>query len=191
MKLKLYVLAAMVMAATAGFAQKFEVQPENAKLTWKGKKISSYHDGTINLKSGSFELKNKRMVKGEFVIDMTSIVNTDIENKERGKRLVGHLESSDFFNVEKHPTAEFSITGSTAFEQGEAEVTGSLTIKENTHPITFKVKRTGAKYTAKMVFDRSLYDVRYGSGTFFSDLGDKAILDEIEMDVTLVASPVR
>ena len=36
---------------------------------------------------------------------------------------------------------------------------------------------------SSLVFDRSKYDVKYGSGTFFENLGDNLILDEINIDV--------
>ncbi|MAV15206.1 MAG: lipid-binding protein, partial [Candidatus Marinimicrobia bacterium] len=39
--------------------------------------------------------------------------------------------------------------------------------------------------TAMLVFDRSKYDVRFRSGSFFDELGDKLILDDIKLEVAL------
>jgi len=69
------------------------------------------------------------------------------------------------------------------FVNNEATVDARLTIKNITHPITFKVKRDGMAYHAEIVVDRSKYDVRYGSGSFFDGLGDKMIYDEFTMTV--------
>ena len=41
--------------------------------------------------------------------------------------------------------------------------------------------------TAKITLDRTDFDVRYGSGSFFDNLGDKTIYDEFDRQVSLVA----
>jgi len=61
-----------------------------------------------------------------------------------------------------------------------------------THPNSFPAKITMSDsevhVKAAIVFDRSEYNVRYGSGSFFDDLGDKIIYDDIEIGIELVAS---
>jgi len=46
---------------------------------------------------------------------------------------------------------------------------------------------TVADNTAKasLKIDRTLYDIRYGSNNFFENLGDKAINNEFDLEVTL------
>jgi len=126
------------------------------------------------------------IVSGNFTIDMRSIVNDDLDNKELNQTLVNHLKSDDFFGVEKYPEAKLVIDSSSKFENDEAEAQGRLTIKEITHPVSFTVKREGKVYKASIVINRAKYDVRYGSGSFFDNLGDKLIYDDFIVDVKLV-----
>lgn len=110
-------------------------------------------------------------------------------------RLEGHLKSEDFFGVEKYPTSKFVITRAIPQDtKGNYKVIGNLTIKESTKEVKFfaHVSEKDGKVTAtgKMTIDRSEYNVRYGSGSFFDDLGDKTIYDEFDMDITLVSYEV-
>ena len=106
------------------------------------------------------------------------------EGEYKGK-LEGHLKSDDFFGVETHPTAKLVFTDVKASGKNSYEVTGDLTIKGITKPVTFDVSVYGSKATATMKVDRSLYDVKYGSGAFFDNLGDKTIYDEFDLVVDL------
>jgi polyisoprenoid-binding protein YceI len=166
-------------------AQSANVNTANSKIKWEGKKIGGAHEGHISLKSGNLELKKGNIVAGNFVIDMNSITNTDLENKEYNQKLVGHLKSDDFFGVEKYPEAAFTITSSD-MKNGKGTVTGDITIKGKTESITFPVEKTGNDFSALMEIDRSKFDVRYGSTSFFSGLGDKAIKDIFTLKVLLV-----
>ena len=145
--------------------------------------------GTIDLKSGWLAVEGSAITGGEFVVDMNSIKDTEIKDDNMRAKLEGHLKSDDFFGVEKYPLSKLIITGSTKFEAGKAVVKGNLTVKAATHPVEFTVteSKSGAvtTYAADITFDRSLYDVRFGSGKFFSNLGDNAINDEIKLNVKL------
>lgn len=180
-------LAAILVLGAQGFAQDYKVLAEKSILRWSGKKIGKNHLGKVTLKEGSFTLKNGKFTSGEFVIDMTTIIDEDLTDPAWNAKLIGHLKSDDFFGVEKFPTARLTIRESSAFVKDEANVTADLTIKAATHPVNFKVKRIGGVYQATVTFDRSQYDVRYGSGKFFDNLGDNVIEDKIPIDVTLVA----
>jgi polyisoprenoid-binding protein YceI len=187
MKTLNFVIALIILlSSNVMFAQKVEVNTEKSTIDWHGEKVVGEHDGTIQVKSGSFELKNDQIVAGNFVIDMTTITNTDLEDAGYNQKLVGHLKSDDFFGVEKYPTANFTITKSSKFSNGKATVTGDLTIKGKTESISFDVTRAGEEYTAKIDIDRSKFDVRYGSNSFFDNLGDKAIDDIFTLDINLV-----
>lgn len=182
--IKNYFGIAFLAIGLSAFAQDFSVDTKNSTLKWTGKKVAGQHNGSIEIKSGSLKIEKNAIVSGEFTIDMTSITNEDLEG-EWNQKLVGHLKSDDFFGVEKYPTATLKITESGSFKKGEAPVKGQLTIKGKTHPIEFTAKKNGNTYTATIVVDRTLYDVRYGSGKFFDNLGDKAIDDDFTMDVKL------
>ena len=162
-----------------------EVNTEKTKVVWTGKKIGSSHTGEIKLKSGQLEIEGDKISGGEFVMDMNSISNSDIKNEEYKQKLVGHLKSDDFFGVEKYPTASFSITNATAFKGSMAQVDGKLTIKGNTEPISFNVEKRGDVYVANIEIDRSKFDVRFGSKSFFNNLGDNVINDIFTLNVEL------
>lgn len=179
------VIAFVLLASTPSvFAQK--VDTGKSRVKWTGNKIGGSHNGEVKLKSGELEIKGDKIVKGNFVIDMSSITNTDLDDKESNQKLVGHLKSDDFFGVEKYPTATLTIKNSTKFTNNKATVTGDLTIKGKTQEITFDVTRNGKVYTSKIEVDRSKYDVRYGSKSFFDNLGNKAIDDIFILDVSIV-----
>ncbi|MDX1314860.1 MAG: YceI family protein, partial [Eudoraea sp.] len=159
-----------------------EVKTSESTVTWKGYKVTGSHYGTINLQSGALSFDGDKLVGGEFVVDMTSLISTDLEGEYKGK-LEGHLKSDDFFGVANHPTSTLVFTNVKANGKNSYEVTGDLTIKGITKAVTFDVSVYGSKATATMKVDRSEYDVRYGSGSFFDNLGDKTIYDEFDLVV--------
>ncbi|HKK79311.1 MAG TPA: YceI family protein [Phaeodactylibacter sp.] len=168
------------------------VSVEESNIIWNGYKVTGSHTGTIKLKSGALEFEGDQLVGGEFAIDMTSIAVTDLSG-EYQKKLEGHLKSQDFFGVEDHPTATFKITKVVSRgTPGDYKIIGDLTIKDITNEIKFLTnlkKDSGkTKATAEVKVDRSEYNVRYGSGSFFDNLGDKTIYDEFDLEVMLVVN---
>ena len=181
-----------IFAVTQLTAQKkYIADPAATKIKWHGEKIvGSKHDGTIALKEGWLASDGKSITGGEFVVDMSTIKNEDIKDAGSRAKLEGHLKSADFFGVDNYPLSKLVLAGGSQIAGGKATLRGSLTIKEATHPVEFTVVESKAgdvlTYTATITFDRSLYDVRFGSGKFFSNLGDNAIRDEIKLEVSLV-----
>lgn len=187
MKKTNYILVAILMISSFGtFAQKAAVNTEKSTINWLGKKIGGQHEGLIKLKSGTLEEKGSKIVSGSFVIDMKSLTNTDLTDPTYNQKLVGHLKSDDFFGVEKFPTATLNITKATKFSNGKASITGKLTIKDKTETITFDIIKNENTYTAKIEINRSKYDVKYGSTSFFDSLGDKAIDDIFILNIKLL-----
>lgn len=189
MKARNFVLVSIILiSGSVLFAQKVEVNTEKSNIEWLGKKVGGQHDGYIQLKSGSLELQGDKIVAGHFVVDMTSITNTDLDNESYNQKLVGHLKSDDFFGVEKYPSATFKVKQSSTFSNGKAILSGDMTIKGKTESISFEVLRAGNEYSAKVEIDRSKFDVRYGSSSFFNNLGDKAIDDIFTLNFKLVVN---
>lgn len=192
MKRIFVILIISVLTVTLLPAQKKLVADAAATtIVWHGHKIvGSSHTGNIDLKNGWLTVEGNALSGGEFIVDMSSLRDTDLKDDNMRGKLEGHLKSDDFFGVEKFPVSKLTITGSTRFSGGKAVVKGNLTIKEATHPVEFTATETKngdvVTYTADITFDRSLYDVRFGSGKFFSNLGDNAIVDEINLNVKLV-----
>lgn len=183
MKLLGMLLLAGALTATA---QKSEINLAKSVVTWSGKKIGGSHYGGIQIKSGYFEFKDGAIVGGNVVMDMNSITNTDLTDEGYNQKLIGHLKSDDFFGVERFPTATFKASKATQFKNGKAALTGVLTIKGKSENISVEVTQKGNTYEAQLKIDRSKFDVRYGSNSFFDNLGDKAIDDLFVLDVQLV-----
>ena len=186
MKNRAQTIVAALIIATITFAfttiedGKKAVKVETSSVTWKGYKVTGSHMGNIGLKQGSLDFKDGKLVGGEFTIDMATIVNTDMEGEYRAK-LEGHLKSDDFFGVATYPTAKLVFNAVKSTGKNSYEVTGDLTIKDKTKPVTFDMSIYGNKATANVKIDRSEYDVRYGSTSFFDNLQDKAIYDEFDL----------
>jgi polyisoprenoid-binding protein YceI len=168
-----------------------KVDIKQSNLGWTGYKVTGKHFGTVKLKSGELKFDGSKLVGGSFEIDMTSITTTDMTG-EYATKLDNHLKSDDFFGTQNHPTAKFEI--SSAISQGNDlyKLTGDLTIKGIKKPIKFNatVKESNGVKTANALIkiDRSEFNVRYGSGSFFDNLGDKTIYDEFDLEVSLVTS---
>jgi polyisoprenoid-binding protein YceI len=173
-------------------AQSFTVNKSNSTVKWHGKKVTGEHYGKINFKSGTIQVSNGQLSGGSFEIDMNSITCDDLTDAGTNQKLVGHLKSDDFFSVATHPTSKMTITGVKKLSGNEYEYTGNLTIKGITNPVTFNASTTvegsTVKASGKMVIDRSKFDVRFGSGAFFPNLGDRLIYDDFTLDFSMVAS---
>ncbi|MEM1258512.1 MAG: YceI family protein [Bacteroidota bacterium] len=164
--------------------EKKEVKTESSTVTWKAYKVTGSHTGTLDLKSGSLLFEEGKLTGGEFTVDMTTINTTDLTGGGK-KKLDGHLNSDDFFSTASHPTSTLKFTGVEASGKNSYTVTGDLTIKGITKPITLEVSIYGSKATANLKVDRTQFDVKYGSGSFFDNLGDKTIYDEFDLVVDL------
>ena len=163
----------------------YNIETAQSQITWTGREVStSSHYGTLDFVSGNFEISNGTIVNGEFIVDMTSINNQDMEGDSKA-RLEGHLKSDDFFSVESYPTAAISINSSELISDGKWNVSADLSIKGFTHPVNFEMISSEDGWSANLVFDRSKYDVRFRSGSFFENLGDKLIYDDIELSINL------
>ncbi|QLE01667.1 YceI family protein [Galbibacter sp. BG1] len=181
------VLAFSVVIGSSSFTEveTKKVDTEKSEVTWKGYKVTGSHEGTVALKSGELTFDGDKLVGGDFTVDMTSLGSTDLEGEYKTK-LDGHLKSDDFFGVNNHPTANLTFTKVKSTGKNSYEVTGDLTVKGETHPVTFDMSVYGSKATANVKIDRTKHNVRYGSGSFFDNLGDKTIYDEFDLVVDLV-----
>lgn len=171
---------------------------EKSTVGWHAKKVTGEHMGNVKIKSGSIVVDHHAPSKGEFVIDMNSITCSDLKDAGYNAKLVGHLKSDDFFSVSKFPEATLKIKSFTPIagaKPGDANYTvkGDITIKGITKEISFPAQMnvTDRMITAKadIKIDRTDFDVRYRSGKFFSDIGDKMIYDDFTMSIDLTAIP--
>jgi polyisoprenoid-binding protein YceI len=187
--LAIFVLA--LTLTTSVFAGSQNVDTAKSSVKWLAKKVTGQHNGTIGIKEGSLNVEKGKITGGKVVIDMNSIVNTDLTDPAWNAKLVGHLKTDDFFGVATFPTAELTIT-KVENNGNSYTFSGNLTIKGITNPTSFTA--TSAKdgkntvYSGTMTVDRSKFNIRYGSKSFFDDLGDKAIYDEFTLDFNIVVA---
>jgi polyisoprenoid-binding protein YceI len=165
--------------------EKKEVKTDESAVTWKAYKVTGSHTGTVNLTEGALMFDEGKLTGGDFTVDMTTLVNSDLEGEYKGK-LEGHLKSDDFFGVATHQYAKLVFTKVDPSGKNSYEVSGDLTIKGITKAVIFDVSIYGSKATASLKVDRTNYDIQFRSGNFFENLGDKTIYDEFDLVVDLV-----
>jgi polyisoprenoid-binding protein YceI len=167
--------------------EKLTVDAATSKVVYTGKKaiVDSKHSGDVKIKDGYLSFDGDTLKGGEFTIDMGSITNTDIADAEYNKKFVGHIAGEDFFDVKKFPTSKLVIKSATKTEGDKYKIVADLTIKGKKAPVNFEATVTKGEATANIVVDRTAHDVKYGSGKFFQGLGDKAIADTMDFNVTL------
>ena len=173
-------------------AKNYAVDTKATTATWIGKKVTGQHNGTISVSSGTLMADGKTITGGTIEFDMNSITCADLTDKGYNEKLIGHLKGDDFFAVEKNPKAKFELTKVTLKSGNDYDVTGKLTIKGITNEITFpamiKMDDKTIVTIAKIMVNRTKFDIKYGSASFFESIGDKAINDEFELDVDVVAT---
>ncbi|MGV3685916.1 MAG: YceI family protein [Daejeonella sp.] len=163
----------------------YTVDTEKSTIEWTAKKVGGGHAGTIKITSGTLVANGKVLTKGTFLINMSSITSDNA-------RVTTHLKSDDFFAAEKNPNSKFEITKVTAAGADRVNIAGNLTIKGITQPISFPATVKQQKDIIVAVangirVDRTKYDIKFRSKTFFLDIGDRAVDDEFELNINLVA----
>ena len=166
----------------------FSILDDQSNIIWKGQKaIGGSHTGNLKIKNAEIKIDKKGKISGDLTLDMNTINCTDLEGEWK-KKLEGHLKSDDFFGVNKFNESRIEFQSVNRIKN-LVEFDAYLTIKNISHPLSFNANLLESKGTiiasSSLVFDRSKYDVKYGSGTFFENLGDNLILDEINIDVNL------
>ncbi len=179
------------LSASANFTdlEKVEIKAAESKLIYVGKKITGEHTGQVKIKSGHLNFKGDVLVAGEFEVDMTSINNTDIDDKDMLGKFISHITSPDFFDTQKFATSNLKITSAKKDKGDSYNITADLTIKGQTAPVTFTATVTKNAASANIVFDRTKYGIKYKSGKFDPGLGDKLIYDDVNLTVTLALDP--
>jgi len=186
--------ALFVMLLGFGFtvnATEYVVDKVASKVKWEAKKVTGLHNGSVSFANGSIVGTGNIISGGTFVIDMKSMANDDITDAGMKAKLMGHLASDDFFSIEKFPESKMVIKKVTAVAGDEFKFLVDLTIKGITNPVEFnaKVTASGDKLSADGVItvNRTLYGIKYGSGSFFQGLGDKVIYDDFTLAFSVVA----
>jgi polyisoprenoid-binding protein YceI len=182
----------LIGASTLFAADIYKADAKSSEVKWNAAKVSGEHWGYVSVKDGYLEMDNGKLKGGKFNINMPSLTVEDIEDPEWNGKLKGHLHSDDFFSTNTYKTASLDITDVKQIKGNEYQINGDLTIKGIKKPVSFPATVTmedgKVVGVGKMKIDRTDYDIKYNSGSFFEDLGDKMIYDEFDLDVRLVAN---
>jgi polyisoprenoid-binding protein YceI len=189
-KIAIVLSALFVLTAFTTHVDKYTADVTKSKLVWKAEKVTGGHDGHVSLKSGNVFMDHGKIAKASFVVDMNTITNDDIKSEKYSNKLVGHLKSEDFFNVKKHPEVSFDMIKATAVGNGKFDVFGNITIKGIqgviSFPMMLKESKSELEVSGTFSFDRTKFDIKYDSGSFFENLGDRAIKDDVVIDFNIV-----
>lgn len=174
----------------------YNVDVNASTFKWHATKVTGQHSGVAKYSKGSITATGNTLKGAEILVDMNTLDATDLIGEYHDK-LVGHLKSEDFFSVAKFGTATIKVKSATAItpngkDANNYTIVADLTIKGITNEITFPalvvVNAKQVVVNADLSIDRSKFDVRYGSKSFFDDLGDKAISDNFDVKVRVVAN---
>jgi polyisoprenoid-binding protein YceI len=184
-------LVAFSAVSLAVKATDYVVDKTASKLKWEARKVTGKHNGTIMFESGSMTTAKNKIIGGTFIVNMKTIVDEDLTDSEWNKKLIGHLSSDDFFSVEKFPQSKMEVKKATLISGNDYKFLTDLTIKGVTKPVEFTAKVTidGDKLNTQglITINRTLFGIKYGSGSFFQGLGDKMIFDDFTITFEVTA----
>lgn len=174
----------------------FAIDDNNSSIKWKGtKSTGSFHDGLISVNTSLLQIENNKLIGGEIIIDMNSIICTDIKDEGSNAYLVKHLKNEDFFATSIFPDAKLKINNVSLIESDDYKIEADLTIKENTHPISFVanivINEGIGLASGYLQIDRSKYGIKYKSKSWFPDIGDRFINDTFELYFNLLSSEIK
>jgi polyisoprenoid-binding protein YceI len=167
-----------------------------SRIEWIGRNLLNHHRGTIGLKSGELRITGGQLTGGHFVIDMQNIQCSDLAGDSLHDVLIQHLLSHDFFDSDHFPDARFDITRAATLPDASPgapnlTIAGTLLLKGVAKPIKFHAcsgLTAEGKLAAQatMAFDRTRWNVMYGSGRWFRHLGRHLVNDLIELQMRIV-----
>ena len=178
------------LALHVGNEKYYIINTKESVVTWKGSNLmgSNSHNGFIYISKGELMIDNGQLMGGIVEVDMNTIED---EKHGRDNKLVNHLKDPDFFEVQRFPFSTIEITKIASINGEHKKVTGNLTIKGITHPVTFPAKiafKDGvAKADGRVVIDRTKWNVLYKSGKFYNLLANQTMSDSIEFQIKIIA----
>jgi len=163
-----------------------DIDISKSSVKWLGEKVTGSHEGTISIKEGHLHFDNNTFTGGNIVIDMSTIDCTDLVGEPKSS-IEGHLSSDDFFGIKKYPTANLEIVNAEKikYSKNKYKVSAILEIKSIKNNVELEVVIDNGSAIVDLVIDRTQYNIKYGSGSFFDNLGDKMIYDDFKLSVSL------
>ncbi|MBE16450.1 MAG: YceI family protein [Dokdonia sp.] len=183
-------------ATAAATATKFNVDTQTSSIAWMGSKPTGTHNGTVDLSEGVVKVEGDK-ITGTFIIDMTSIEVQDLEGDQKAN-LESHLKGTaegkedDFFNVNKYPTAVFTVTGVNDMN-GKKMMEGNLTMKGEkkniSFPVSYQIKGDMMELTSEpFTIDRTNWGIEFMSKSIVDDIKNGVISDDMQLTINLKAN---
>ncbi|NRA93453.1 MAG: YceI family protein [Psychroserpens sp.] len=162
-------------------AQELELNQKQSSIYWTGKAaFNSYSlTGTLDSQEGYIKIVDDTIIALEVIIDMKSL---DHENND----LKTHLRSKDFFEVNTFKTATFKLVETAKIENGKSLIKGEMTIKNKTQMETIEIRFENNSLSFEHTMDRTLYDVKFNSPSFFKKMKENAIADDFILKAELL-----
>ena len=175
---------------------RFEVDQNASLVEWMGRNLFNRHTGTVQIGPGQILVKDGRLAGGHLTVDMTSLRCTDIPDPTMNAHLIAHLESDDFFSVDRYPRAELEIREVTyrsnvRLDEPNYHIKGDFTLRGVTNPIDFAAvvaRKSDGSFTAQALLDldRTVWGATYGSAKYFGRLGQHLVNDEFHLQLKVV-----
>lgn len=172
----------------------YTLLPEESSVQWVAQKpliVGYTHYGTMVPERGSLEVSENGTI-GAVTLDMTRLRVDSLGGGKAGKEttLENHLKSGDFFQVDTYPTATFSLLRMDSGNDGSFFCVGELTIKNITNEVSFPATFTEDEgvFTlhANLTIDRTKWNITFGSASFFDNLAENAISNDVALSLNLV-----
>ena len=184
-----------VAASAIDSAKSVQIDFSASSVQWKGFKPGGSHEGTLPVSDGK-DIRDGVLHGGYVVLRLDSLTVEDLSPEKGGNKLKEHLLSEDFFDAAKWPEVRFELTNIPAegvVLKDLTELKGNLTLKDVTKNITIPLASivcdpkdaTYAVSSKDFTINRADWNVKYGSKSFFTGLGDNFINDEIELSFLL------
>ncbi len=152
-------ILSLLLLPGAVFAHDWQVDAAKSSLTFKGSYQGDAFNGTFKKFDATiaYDAANLATSKFDVTIDLAS---ADTASSERDDTLKG----SDFFDTGKFPKAHFVTQSFAKAADGSVQASGTLTIRDQTKPVTLKVMFAESGSAATLDVDTVLKRADFGLG---------------------------
>lgn len=184
----------------AAGASELALDLDRSTIRWRGTKFWGLgkHEGGVRFRAGAVCVRGREVVGGWFEVDMRTLTVTDIPASDPvpRRRLRDHLLGEDFFHVDAYPVARFFVRGVAHESSRLYRISGDLTIRDHTEPVTFyargwEVSDTSVRAEARLEVDRHAYGVSYRGSSIRDDLVDDTFWLELTIEAKRPQVTVR
>jgi len=170
----------LILPFIVSFTFATQVDLVKSTIHWEGTKITGRHFGVIGIKNAEVKVKDNSIISGNVVVNMDTFKAVDLSG-DMATKFNKHMKGEDFFNVKKHPVAKINIKKVEGYT-----ATADLTVMGVTNEVSFPIVSHNNHHYGSLTFDRTKFGMKYGSSSFFKNLGDKVIHNDIKLIFNIV-----